>query len=83
MLEPEQKISYGGINLRNNQPRTNFAKMGKLTCMQIPTTFCIGGRYDICQLLDIYGVKDVGQIEIHTAEPSVLEPSSFVAVMAI
>jgi hypothetical protein len=38
--------------------------MGKLTCMQFTTTFYIGGRYDICQLLDIYGVNDVGQIEI-------------------
>jgi hypothetical protein len=55
--------------------------MGNLTCMQFPTTFYIDGRYDICQLLDIYGDKDVGQIEIHTAEPSILEPSSLMAVI--
>jgi hypothetical protein len=29
-----------------------------------------------CQLLNVHGVKDVRQTEIHTAEPFVPEPSS-------
>jgi hypothetical protein len=36
-----------------------------------------------CQLLNVLGVNDVRQTEIHTAEPLVLEPSSFEVEIAI
>ena len=35
------------------------------------------------QLFNVHGVKDVGQAEIHTAEPLVREPSAFEVELAI
>jgi len=35
------------------------------------------------QLFNVHGVKDVGQAEIHTAEPLVPEPSAFEIELAI
>jgi hypothetical protein len=35
------------------------------------------------QLLDAHGVNDVRQIELHTAEPLVTEPSCFEVEIAI
>jgi len=35
------------------------------------------------QLFDVHGVKDVGQAEIHTAEPLVPEPSASEVELAI
>ena len=35
------------------------------------------------QLFNVHGVKDVGQAEIHTAEPLVPEPSAFEVELAI
>jgi len=35
------------------------------------------------QLFNVHGVKDVGQAEIHTAEPLVPEPSAFEFQLAI
>jgi hypothetical protein len=36
-----------------------------------------------CQLLIVHGISDVRQIEMHTAEPSVPEPSSFEVEISI
>ena len=35
------------------------------------------------QLFNVHGVRDVGQVEIPTAEPLVPEPSAFEVVLAI
>jgi hypothetical protein len=35
------------------------------------------------QLLNVYGFNDGGQVEIHTAEPLVPEPSDFEVELAI
>jgi hypothetical protein len=44
----------------------------------------IGGRIrDFCQLLNVHGVNNVRQNEIHTAEPLVPEPRSFEDEIAI
>jgi hypothetical protein len=40
-------------------------------------------RNNFSQLLNVHGVKDVRQIESHTAEPLVLEPSTFEDGLAI
>ena len=40
-------------------------------------------RKHISQLLNVQGVNDVRQAEIHTAEPLVPEPSAFEVGMAI
>jgi len=36
-----------------------------------------------CQLLIVHGISDVRQTEMHTAEPSVPEPSSFEVEISI
>ena len=40
-------------------------------------------RNHFSQLLNVHGVNDVRQTEVHTAEPLVLEPSTFEFEMAI
>jgi hypothetical protein len=40
-------------------------------------------RSNFSQLLNVLGVNDVRQTEIHTAEPLVREPSAFCFEMAI
>jgi hypothetical protein len=45
-------------------------------CLQIPTTFWIGGRTTSASYWT-YRVSDIKQIEIHTAEPLVPDPSPF------
>jgi len=40
-------------------------------------------RYYFSQLFNVNGVKDVGQAEIHTAEPLVPEPSASEFELAI
>jgi hypothetical protein len=37
----------------------------------------------INECLNVHGVNDIGQVEIHTAEPLVLEPSAFEVELAI
>jgi hypothetical protein len=46
-------------------------------CLQIPSHSILNRwKNYFCQLLNVHGVKDVRQTEIHTAEPLVPEPSS-------
>jgi len=42
-----------------------------------------GWRNHFSQLLNVHGLNDVRQTEIHTAEPLVFEPSTFEVEMAI
>jgi hypothetical protein len=51
-------------------------------CLQIHTVFWTYGRI-ICQLLNVHGVNDVRQTEMHTAVPLLLEPSSFKVEIAM
>ena len=72
--------------------------MRKVTWWQTPTVLWLGGRtvspsyshsivarWTNCfsQLFNVHGVKDVGQAEIHTAEPVVPEPSASEVELAI
>jgi len=50
--------------------------MRKVTWLQTPTVFSLGGGNIFSQLFKVHGVKDVGQAEIHTAEPLIPEPSA-------
>jgi hypothetical protein len=52
---------------RGHKPRSYLVNMRMVICLRIPTTFWTGGR-TTCY---------VRQIEIHTAEPLVLDPSPF------
>ena len=49
--------------------------------LQTPTVFWLGGG-TISQLLNIHGVNDVRQTEIHAAETKVPEPSVFEVELA-
>ena len=51
--------------------------------LQTPTVFLLGGGTIFFQLLNLHGVNDVRQTEIHTTEPLVPEPSAFEVLLAI
>ena len=51
--------------------------------MQPPTVLWRGGVKYFSQLLNVHGVNDVRQVEIHTAEPLVTEPSAVEVEMVI
>jgi hypothetical protein len=55
--------------------------MRMMICLQIPTVN--GWKNYFCQLLNVHGVNNVRQTEIHTAEPLVPEPSFFEVEIAI
>jgi hypothetical protein len=63
--------------MKGYQLRTNVVKEenGDL----LADSHCILNMWKnyFCQLLNVHGVNDVRQTEIHTAEPLVPEPSSF------
>jgi hypothetical protein len=51
-----------------------------VTWLQTPTVFWLG---IFSPLLNIQGINDVRQTEVHTAEPLVPEPSAYEVEMAI
>jgi hypothetical protein len=75
---------YRGINefKRGHQPRTNVVKDEKGDLVADSPSILARWRNHFSQLLDIHGVNDVRQIEVHTAEPLVPEPSAFEVEMA-
>ena len=55
-----------------------------MTWLQTPTELWLGGgTKNFSQLINVHGVKDVGQVEISTADPLVPEPSAFEVELAI
>jgi hypothetical protein len=59
------------------QPRTNLMKENN--CYLLAYSHSILKRWKdyFCQLLNIHGVNDIRQTEIHSAEPLVPEPGTF------
>ena len=51
--------------------------------LQIPTVFWLGWSNYFSPLLNVHGVNDVRQTEIHTTEPLLPQPSASNAEMAI
>jgi len=89
-LETNSKIHnirdlYRGINdfKKGYQPRCNIVKDEKGDL--VAEFHSIVGRWRnyFSQLFKVHGVKEVGQAEIHTAEPLVPEPSAFEVELAI
>jgi hypothetical protein len=76
---------YRGINefKRGYQPRSNVVKDEKGDLVADSHSILATWRNHFSQLLNIHGVSDVRQIEVHTAEPLVPEPSAFEVEMAI
>jgi hypothetical protein len=76
---------YRGINefRWGSQPRTNVVKDEKGDLVADSQSIVARWRNCLSQLLNILGVNDVRQIEVHMAEPLVSEPSAFEVKMAI
>jgi hypothetical protein len=76
---------YRGINefKEGYQPRINVVKDEKGNLVADSHSILARWRNHFSQLLNIHGVNDVRQIEVHTAEPLVPEPSAFEVEIAI
>jgi hypothetical protein len=76
---------YRGINefKRGYQPRINVARDEKGDLVADSHSISARWRNHFSQLLNVHGVNDVRQTEVHTAEPLVPEPSAFEVEMAI
>ena len=82
-LEANSKIKnirdlHRGINdfKKGYQPRCNIVKDEKGDLVADFHSIVARWRNYFSQLFNVHGVKDVGQAEIHTAEPLVPEPSA-------
>jgi len=65
------------------QPRCNKFKDEKGDLVADSHSIVVRWRNYFSQLFSVHGVKDVGQAEIHTAEPLIPEPSAFEVELAI
>jgi len=76
---------YRGINdfKKGYQPRCNIVKDEKGDLVADCNSIVARWRNYFSQLLNVHGVKDVGQTEIHTTEPLVPEPSAAEFELAI
>ena len=89
-LETNSKIQniadlYRGISdfKKGYQPRCNIVKDEKGDLVADSHSIVARWRNYFSQLFNVHGVKDVGQAEIHTAEPLVPEPSASEVELAI
>jgi len=76
---------YRGINdfKKGYQPRCNIVKDEKGDLVADSHSIVPRWRNYFSQLFNVHGVMDVGQAEIHTAEPLVTEPSASEVELAI
>jgi len=76
---------YQGINdfKKRYQPRCNIVKDKKGDLVAESHSIVARWRNYFSQLFNVHGLKDVGQAEIHTAEPLVPEPSASEVELAI
>jgi hypothetical protein len=89
-LETNCKINhvrdfYRGINdfRKGYQPRTIIVKDEKGDVVADSHNIMAMWRNYFSQLLNVHGVEDDGEVEIHTAEPIEPEPSAFEFELAI
>jgi len=70
---------YRGINdfKKGYQPRTNIGKDEKGDLVANTHSNLVRFRKHLSKILNVHGVSDGRQTEIHTAEPLVPEPSAF------
>ena len=76
---------YGGITdfKKGYQPRCNIVKDEKGDLAADSHSIVAKWRNYFSQLFNVHGVKDVGQAEIHIAEPLVPEPRASEVELAI
>ena len=74
-----------GINdfNRGYQPRTNIVNDQKSDLVADSHSILARWRNHFSQLLNVHGVNDVRQTEIHMTEPLVPEPSAFEVELAV
>jgi hypothetical protein len=89
-LETNSKINNirdlsRGINevKKGYQPRTRIVKNEKGDLVADSHSIMVRWRNYFSQILNVHGVSDVRQAEIHTAEPLVPEPSVLEVELAI
>jgi len=89
-LETNSKIKnirdlYRGINdfMKGYKPRTNIVKDDEGDLVADSHSILARWRNHFSQILNIHGVNNVRQTEIHTAEPLVPEPSTSEVELAI
>jgi hypothetical protein len=68
---------------KSYQPRTNIVKNEKGALVTDCHSILARWRNHFCQLLNVIGVSDIRQTEIHTSEPLVPEPIDFDVEIAI
>jgi hypothetical protein len=54
-----------------------------VTWLQTPHSILARWRNRFSQLLTVYGVNDIRQTDVHTAEPLVPEPNAFEVEMSV
>jgi len=68
---------------KSYQPRTKILENGKDDLITDSQSILPRWRKYFSQLLNIYGINDVRQTEIHTAQPLLPEPSALEVEMAV
>ena len=71
------------LHKTKSQPRRNIFKDEKDDLIADSHSIVARWRNYFTQLLNVHGVRDVGQVEIHTADPLVPEPSAFEAELLL
>jgi len=76
---------YRGVSdfKKGCQARTNIVKDEKGDWVTASHSIVARWRNLFCQLLNVHGVNDVKQMEIHTAEPLLPDPSAFEFELAV
>jgi hypothetical protein len=69
--------------IKGYQPRTNIIKDKKGNLVADPPQYFDRWRTEFSQLLNVHGVNDVRQMEIHTVEPLMGESNAFEVDVAI
>jgi hypothetical protein len=59
------------------EPRTNLVEQEKFDLVTVSHSILARRRKHFTLLLNVLGINDVRQTEIHTSEPLLLEPSAF------
>jgi hypothetical protein len=76
---------YRGINefKRGNQPRNSLVRDENGDLLVDIHNILSRWKNFLFQLLNVYNISDVRQIEVHTAEPLVIDPSHLKVEIAI
>ena len=76
---------YGGVSgfKKEYQPRTYIVKDEKGDLVTDSHSILVRRWNHFSQLLNVHGINDVRQMDIHTAEPLEPEPSVFEVEMAV